>query len=133
MVLRHVLTSWFAHMTYDFVLPFSVWWWGDEVTKQALRWEETKRDLKGKRLGHRMMHGKAIWNPGIAEIAKGELTGDLKHPLKPPASRANALTYVGLWPMAIKLNPSWKTEVSKSAWIKPCRGNKKLINSLKFT
>ena len=27
---------------------------------------------------------------------------------------------VGLWPMAIKLNPSWKTEVSKSTWIKHC-------------
>ena len=34
-------------MTYHFVLPFSVWWWGYEVTMQVL--------------GHRMMHGKDIW------------------------------------------------------------------------
>ena len=27
------------------------------------------------------------------------------------------LIYVGLWPTVIKLNPSWKTEVSESAWI----------------
>ena len=27
--------------------------------------------------------------------------------------------HVGLWPMTIILNPSWKTEVRKSAWIKP--------------
>ena len=27
--------------------------------------------------------------------------------------------HVGLWPTAIKLNPLWKTEVNKSAWIKP--------------
>ena len=32
-------------------------------------------------------------------------------------------THIGLLPVAIKLNPSWKTEVSKSAWIKPCSGN----------
>ena len=37
-----------------------------------------------------------------------------------PAAWANMLKYVGLWPMAIKLNPLWKTEVSKSAWIKFC-------------
>ena len=31
----------------------------------------------------------------------------------------NMLTHIGLWPRAIKLNPLWKTELSKSAWIKP--------------
>ena len=39
-----------------------------------------------------------------------------------PAARANVLRYVGLWHMAIKLNLSWKMEVSKSAWIKPWFG-----------
>ena len=34
-------------------------------------------------------------------------------------SSCNGLT-VGLWPRAIKLNLSWKMEVSKSASIKPC-------------
>ena len=31
----------------------------------------------------------------------------------------NMLTHIGLWPRAIKLTPFWKTELSKSAWIKP--------------
>ena len=48
-----------------------------------------------------MMHGKAIWKPGS------------------PAARVNVLKHVGLWPTAIKLNPLWKMELSKSAWIKP--------------
>ena len=34
--------------------------------------------------------------------------------------RANVLTYVGSWPVSVKLNPSWKTEISKSTWIKLC-------------
>ena len=38
---------------------------------------------------------------------------------EPQAARANMLTHNGLWPTTIKLNPSWKTEISKSAWIKP--------------
>ena len=29
------------------------------------------------------------------------------------------LMHIDLWPTAIKLNPSWKTVVSKSPWIKP--------------
>ena len=41
--------------------------------------------------------------------------GRLQHPKWTPSC-----IHVGLWPMAIKLNPLWKTEVSKSAWIKPC-------------
>ena len=79
-----------------------------------------------KKLCDRMMHGKAIWKPGITEIAKaskgfapGAYKEDLQCPLQPKAARANVLTHVGLWSMAIKLNPSWKTVVSKSAWIKP--------------
>ena len=39
---------------------------------------------------------------------------------EPPAARVNILMYVWLWPLAIKLNLSWKTEVSKSAWITLC-------------
>ena len=42
------------------------------------------------------------------------------HEHKPPAARTNVLTHVGwVWPAAIKLNPSGKTEVRKSPWIKP--------------
>ena len=36
--------------------------------------------------------------------------------------------HVGLWPTAIKLNPLWKTEVSKSAWIKLCAGDSLCCN-----
>ena len=34
-----------------------------------------------------------------------------------PSARHNVLTHVGLWPMAIKLNPSGKPDVSKGARI----------------
>ena len=39
--------------------------------------------------------------------------------LKTPAARVNVLRHVGLWPTAIRLSPLWKTEVRKSASIKP--------------
>ena len=42
------------------------------------------------------------------------------HPLEPTAAKANVLMPVGLWPMNMKLNLSWKTEVTKNAWRKPC-------------
>ena len=35
----------------------------------------------------------------------------------PQLQGANVLTHVELWPVNMKLNPSWKMEVSKSAWI----------------
>ena len=41
--------------------------------------------------------------------------------MNPQLQVANVLPHVGLLPTVIKLNPSWKTEVSKSAWIKPCQ------------
>ena len=74
-----------------------------------------------------MMHGKAIWKVGISEIAKSSTDSA---PYEPIAARANVVTYVGLWPTAIKLNPSWKTEVSRSAWIKPCHTNEYHPNAL---
>ena len=40
--------------------------------------------------------------------------------INPQLQGVNVLMHVGLWPMAIKLNPLWKTRVSKNAWIKPC-------------
>ena len=43
----------------------------------------------------------------------------LQHPIWTPSCKGNVLTYIGLGPMSIKHNPSWKVEVSKSAWIKP--------------
>ena len=67
------------------------------------------------------MHGKAIWKPGIGEIAKvargialkSHKKGGYSTPYEPSA--ANMLSF------DIKLNPSWKTEVSKIAWIRrPC-------------
>ena len=79
-----------------------------------------------KKLGHKIMHGKTIWKPRITEIIKlssgfaskeGLTAAPL--PLEPAAARTNMLTHVGLWAMNIKPNPSWKTKVSKSAWIKP--------------
>ena len=80
-----------------------------------------------RKLGYGMLHGKAIWKPGIAEIVKatrgfapGPHKWDLQYLLEHEAARANVLTHVGLWPMIIKLNSSWKMEVSKSAWIKSC-------------
>ena len=63
-----------------------------------------------------MMHGKAILKPGISEIAKASRGSA---PFEPIAVRTKVLTYVGLWPTAIQLNPSWKTEDSESACMKP--------------
>ena len=62
-----------------------------------------------------MIHGKASSKPGISEIAKD--SRGIAHepqrggwgysaPYELLAARANVLTYVGLWPMTIKLNPS---------------------------
>ena len=76
------------------------------------------------------MHGKVIWKPRIAEIVKaprdvapeslkGKGGGGLQCTLEPLAARVNMLMHVALWPTAIKLNPSWKTEINKSAWVKP--------------
>ena len=37
-----------------------------------------------------------------------------------PLNKAvRVLMPIGLWPTCIKLNPSWKAEISNSAWIKP--------------
>ena len=72
-----------------------------------------KKTLKRKKLCHPKMHGKAIWKPEITEITTSGAT------LEPRAARINMLMHFMLWPMAIKLNSSWKMEVSKSAWIKP--------------
>ena len=102
--------------------------------------KQTKRDLKKKRLGHRMMHGKAFWKSGIDEIAKasrdiasGPHKGAYSAPYEIPAARANVLTYVGLWSTAIKLNPSWKMEVSKSAWIKGCKWSRLASSNFQFS
>ena len=64
-----------------------------------------------------MMLGKAIWKLGIAEIAKAYR--QIGKDPGPTAAKTNVLAHVGLWPMTIKLYPSWKTEASQSAWINP--------------
>ena len=69
------------------------------------------------------MHGKAIWKPRLGEIAKasrGIAPGPHKRGFTAPhmiphLQGSNMLTDVVLWTSTIKLNPSWKTEVSKSA------------------
>ena len=69
-----------------------------------------------------MIHGKAIWKPGIGEIAKASRDPTKRAysaPYEPPVAIPNVLMHVRLYATAIKLNPSWKTEVNKSAWIKP--------------
>ena len=63
-----------------------------------------------------MIYGKASSKPGIGEIAKDSRGiahepergggGGYSAPNELQAARANVLTYVGLWPMTIKLNPS---------------------------
>ena len=68
-----------------------------------------------KRLGHQMMHGMVIWKPGISETAKASKGiapcnttrgAYYSAPYEPPVARVNVLSHVGLWPRAIKLNPS---------------------------
>ena len=76
-----------------------------------------------------MMHGKAIWKPGIRVIAKASsgisrkpYNGDLQHPIWTPSCKGPTCwrTGYGAWLMAVKFNPLWKTKVSISTWIKPC-------------
>ena len=70
-------------------------------------YKNKKRDLKKRKgLCHQIMYGKVIWKPGSLNP---QLQGSTHH--------------LGLWLTAIKLNPLWKTEVSKSAWIKACLRN----------
>ena len=83
-------------------------------------------NLKRKRLGHQMIHGKAIWKPGIGEITKasrctapGPRKESLQHLTWTPSCKDQCADICGLWLISIKLNHLWKTEVSKSAWIKP--------------
>ena len=51
--------------------------------------------------------------------ASGPHKEGLQHPW---LQGSNILMHVVVWPMAIKVNPSWKMKVRKSAWIKPCQG-----------
>ena len=59
------------------------------------------------------------WKPGIGETAKASWgnakSGVYRAPYEPSSCK---MPTVGLWPRAIKLNPSWKTEGNKSTWIK---------------
>ena len=73
-----------------------------------------------------MIHGKANWRQEIAETAKasrGIAPGPHKVGLTAPHMNLQLqwpmCVHVGLWPTSKALNPSWKMEVSKSAWIKP--------------
>ena len=63
----------------------------------------------------------------LGSLTQSKLPGTVPlSPLEPPAARANVLTHIALWPTAIKLSPLWKSEVSKSAWIKSSVGLYKL-------
>ena len=46
--------------------------------------------------------------------------GGLQRPIWIHSFKGQRAEVLGLWPTAIKLNPSWKTAVGKNAWIKPC-------------
>lgn len=120
-------------MTCHSVLPFSVMLWRDEVTIQVL--QRQRESSKRQRLGHQMMHGKTIWKLGTSEIAKASRgiphwTQQEKFTalhMDTQLQGANVLMHAGIWPMTIEPNPSWKTEVTKSAWIKPYKVNKRSI------
>ena len=99
---------WNVHMTCHFVLPFSVW--GHASLLQA------KRDLRKEKIRSSNDAWKSYlktWDWWNSESFQGHCPWN-------PAARVIVLTYIGLSSMAIKLNPSWKNEVSKSVWIKPC-------------
>ena len=66
------------------------------------------------------MHGKAIWKLEISEIVK-TFSG-----IAPGLHKRDLQRHI--WAPGCKdqrpdAHPSWKTEVSKSTWIKPCTGN----------
>ena len=87
-----------------------------------------------------MIRGKAIWKPGIGETSKA-FRGIAPEPHKVgfPAPHMNPqlqevilLMHIGLWPTSIKLNLSWKSEVSRSAWINPWMSMGTYMTSLFF-
>ena len=64
---------------------------------------------------------------GLSKIAKASMgispgpQGFTAPHMNPQLPGSTVLMHIVSWPMTIKLNPSWKTEVSKCAWIKPWR------------
>ena len=81
----------------------------DRVTERCMGRLFEKRDW----CNSQSFQGRCPWTP------QGNMWA-YSSPYESPVVMANVLTHTGLWPAAIKLNLSWKTEVSKSAWIKPC-------------
>ena len=76
---------------------------GEGETKSPYISYTGKKRPKNKRLGHQKVHGKAIWKPGISEIAKassaiapGPHKGYYSAPHELPASRVNVLMHIRL-------------------------------------
>ena len=75
------------------------------------------------------MPGKTIWKTGIGGIAKASRDialepqkgggGVYSAPYETPVARGQRADARWVMAYGYKLIPSWKTEVSKSAWIKP--------------
>ena len=108
-------------MTCHIVLPFRV---------VAGRWShhaslmQAKGGLKMQKirsLNHAWKGFSKTWNQWNSQIFEGlpklplDLTrGAYSTAYEPPVAMANMLIHIGLKPKAIKLNPSWKMNVSKS-------------------
>ena len=108
-----------SHICCHFVLPFS-------LTMQVLR--RRKRDLKKQKIRSSNDVWKGYlktWDRWNSQSFQGRCLWTAQRrvyrtPYKPPVARFNMLIQVKLRCLAIKLSPSWKMEVSKSAWIKSC-------------
>ena len=73
------------------------------------------------------MHGKTIWKPGIGKIAKasrgiapGPNKGGFQRPIWTPSCNSQHADARRVMAYSHKTQSFMKTEVSKSAWIKPC-------------
>ena len=107
------------------VLPFKVWWWGD-MWKSPCKSYGCKKWPKKQKIGSTndawkgYLKNQIRWySQSFQGLPLDPTKGDYSAPYEPPAEGANVLMRVGSWPTVIKLNPSWKTEFSKSACIKP--------------
>ena len=104
---------WFVHMTchvHDMftwlaILCCHLVCAAGETKSQYKCYADKKRPKNGKKLRHRMMHGKVIWKRGVGELAKasrgiapGPHKGAYSAPFEPPVGMANLLKHIGFWP-----------------------------------
>ena len=101
----------YAHMTCSFVLPFSVWWWGDKVIIQVLHRKKNLKKEKIRSLNDAWQGYLKTWDQGNSQIFQGHC----------PWTPQRGLTMPHRTPQLQGPTP-WRTSLP-SIHPKPCTGN----------